>query len=447
MMNGSMNNAQTTTGARFCEPLASRILLGLYVVVTAVCVSWQGWAMFERSHRPMLVGPDDSFDYVWLPAVFIGHNLDFGARLTHSGTVDSSALDRYLKQPRTPTGLLPNKYPPGWALGSAPFFLVAHVFAPKSATGFEPLYLIAVWTGQLLYAAGGLWLAARIVRELIPETPGSVAVLGTWLASPLAYYQTARVSMSHSQVFALTMAVFWLALRISKGNAGRRWWFALGFCCAMLVVTRNVTVVYLAFPAVLVCRNLRSWDAAVSIALGCIGPLCVQLVAWKMIYGSWIVYSYGSERFDFSQLNLPSVLFSPLHGWFYWHPILLVGIVSFLIWSARRTLSWPWVLSLVAIVLLNAAWPCWWFGSSFGNRGFESATFFAMVGLAALLGAARESAFLRRTMSAVLVLAIAGNLVLLALFLTKRIPREEAVTYGDMGRAAALWLDGRQTAK
>jgi hypothetical protein len=417
-------------------------LVAVCIAAATAAVAWQAWDMFGPSRRPMLQGWDDSFYYVWLPSAVIDHDLDFSKPLAHSATIGAPALDSWLAHPRTATGLLPNKYPPGWALGSLPFFLAAHTVAPAGTTGFEPVYLAAVWLGQLLYAAAGLFLAARIIRRLVPHAPAETVVLAVWLASPLVYYQTARVSLSHSQVFVLAMAAFWLGLRLEDGDDRRRTWIALGFCSALLAVTRNVTVVYLVFPAVMVVRNMRSWRAATLLALGAAGPVAVQLAAWRILFGSWFAYSYDYERFDFAHMHLADVLFSARHGWFYWHPLMLVGTVAFLAWAFRRPIGWPWVASLGAIITLNAAWPTWWFGSSFGNRAFEVATFFAMVGIAALLVAAQGRPAWRRAIAGAMTVAVLWNFALLAMALTRRIPSDVAVTYADAGRALAGWFSG-----
>jgi len=239
------------------------------------------------------------------------------------------------------------------------------------------------------------------------------------------------------------MAVFWLSLRIADGEKRARCWAALGFCAALLVVTRNVAVVYLALPAGVIARHLRSPKNAAWLALGALAPAAAQLAAWKILYGSWFVYSYGGERFDFAHLHLREVLFSALHGWFYWHPLLLVGIGAFLPWAWRSLAGRAWLLSLAAIVLLDAAWPTWWLGSSFGHRGFEVPTLFAMIGLAATLRACAPHARWRLAFAAVASLAIAWNLALLALFLTHRIPREASVTYGNACVSLVRWVSGR----
>lgn len=423
-------------------PLRLPLLLALLcIAVTTVGVAWTAWDMFGPTRKSMLQGWDDTFYYVWLPSVVIDHDVDFSNQIAQTDTLDDTARQEALHAPRPPTGLVANKYPPGWALGSLPFFLVARAVMPASSTGFEAPYLVAVWAGQLLYAAAGLWLAVRILARFFPTPTARIAVMLGWLASPLVYYQSARLAMSHSQVFALVMAANWLALCILDGDTRGRRWFLLGLTAALLVVTRNVAFVYLVLPAVMIAKRLRRPGDAGWLLLGAAGPVVVQLLAWKALFGAWLVYSYGGERFDFAQLHLSEILFSPRHGWFYWHPLMLVGIVAFAAWSWRRLEGRAWLVSLLAIVLLNAAWPTWWLGSSFGHRGFEAATFFAMAGLAALIEKLR-AAGARQIFFATATLAIAWNLVLLGLFLDRRIDRDGGVTYAQAATALTRWVGG-----
>jgi len=430
--------AGTTRGERW----TLGILAAVALAVAAAGVTWQSWDMVRSGHRPMLQGWDDTFYYAWLPAVVLDHTLDFSRELERGGTVDPAAQRVWEAQPRTAAGLLPVKYPPGWAIGSLPFFLAAWGLAPAHATGFEPVFFAWVWLGQLLYAGLGLFLAARIIRRLVPAAPAGIAVLALWLASPLVYYQTARLSMSHSQVFVLAVGSFWLALRILDRRDSAATWLALGFTAGLLVVTRNVAGLYLLFPAAVVALRLRRGLPGVLLVLGAALPLGAQLLAWKAVFGSWFAYSYGSEHFWFIDLHFLSLFLSPRHGWFYWHPLTLLGTVGFLAWGWHRRIAWPWMASFLAVALLNAAWPNWWLGSSFGNRGLEVANFFAMVGLAVVAAAARARPGARRALYAAVSLAIAYNLVLLALFLTRRISNEDAVSYSDTRVAIARWIEG-----
>lgn len=383
----------------------------------------------------MLQGWDDTFYYVWLPSVVIDRDLDFANQLRQSQTISDDLFATIDALPRTPVGLPENKYPPGWALGSLPFFLGVRLFAPPQSTGYEANYLIAVTLGQMLYAAVGLGFAIAILRRYFPTPVAAAAVFIGWLASPLVYYQSARLTMAHSQVFTVAMAVLWLSLRLSDGETRTRFWAALGFCAALLATTRNVNFVYLTLPVWIAAYRLRSWRNLAGLLAGAALPATVQLLAWKLLYGSWLVYSYGGERFDLHHLHLREVLFSARHGWFYWHPLLLPAIIAFLIWAWKRSEGRAWLVSLGAIVVLGAAWPTWWLGSSFGYRGFEVATLFAMIGLATLWQACSRRTWLRRLAVVGTSVAIVWNLLLLALFLTQRISRNDPVSYFDVLRS------------
>lgn len=420
----------------------SRWLALLCAVVAAAGAAWAGWDMFGPARRPMIQGWDDSFYYFWLPSVVIDHDIDFSNQIEQCRTLNADMRDVALTAQRTPTGLVADKYPPGWAIGSAPFFLAARIVMPRDTTGFEPPYQVAVWCGQLLYAVAGLWFAIKIVARLFPPETARIAVLAGWLASPLVYYQSARLAMSHSQVFVLAMAVFWLAQCIDNGDTRWRTWLLLGFSSALLVVTRNVAIVYLLYPGYVLVRRLRKPSATGWCVLGAAAPAAAQLLAWKVLYGSWFAYSYGGERFDFAHLHLGAILFSPRHGWFYWHPLLLAGILAFVVWGWRRRDGRAWLASLAAIAVLNAAWPTWWLGSSFGYRGFEVATLFAMIGLAALIEWVRTIRWRQRALTGLIGVAIVWNLALFALFLGGRISREAPVTYATVAHALSGWVSG-----
>ena len=420
-------------------PATKTLLLVACLAVAAACVTFKAWNMFGPSRRPMLQGWDDSFYYFWLPSVIMHHDLDFSRELLISETMDGKARETALAQQRTPTGLLPNKYPPGWAIGSLPFFLAAMAISPPQSTGFEPTFLLAVWLGQMAYAALGLWVAGRIVRRLVPGSSATAAVLVIWLASPLVYYQTAAVSQSHSQVFVLAVVMFWLALHLNDGDRRYRVWVALGFYGTLMVVTRNVAAIYLCFPAAVVPWRSMSGRELACLLMGALPPAALQMVAWKVLYGDWIVYSYSNEHFDFFHPHLVDVLFSANHGWFYWHPLILVGLLPFAAWALVNRIGRPWIIALVAAVAINASWWCWWLGSSFGHRGFEVGTFFAMAGFALILRATPGRPVVRRVLAGTATVCVVWNLGLLALFLSHRIAREGPVTYGDAVRAYGGW--------
>lgn len=418
--------------------------------MASAAVVYHGWHLFTEKHRPLVRGLDDTYYYLWLPQVIISHDLDFGERLRTCPTISESDRAAELAVPLTSTGLHYNKFPIGWALGTLPFFLVARLVAVifgAGDTGWEPVYQVAVWLGQATIGIAGLWAATKVLTRFFDPGIAARAVLIGWLASPLAYYQTAGLSLVHSQVFALTAFAIWLGLEIDDGRTDKRTFAALGFIAGLICVTRYSGVAYLLIPgASLICYFSRPGPQsekirrAVAFAAGLLPPLLVQMAAWRILYGNWIAYSYGDERPDWSHPHLIESLFSPRHGFFYWHPLMLAGVVGLFAWASKVKPARPWALSFIAILALNGCWPNWWFGASFGNRAYDGAIFLAMTGLAWIFSKTRSVPGIRRIIDGICGAAIIWNLLLLALFLTKRIPRETAVTWLDAWRAASGWF-------
>lgn len=422
------------------------ILTVLCLLVTGFSLTYFSWHLFTEKHRPLVRGIDNNYYFFWLPAALIDHDLDFNRQLARSPSLPKEDRDAELAEPLTAAGHRANKFPLGWALASAPWFEAAHLFSRACGwptTGWEPPYQIALWLGQLCYAWLGLWFAWRVLVRLFPPRESALALLLTWLASPLVYYQTAGLSMTHSQVFALVAAAVWLGGKIAE-DPRTRWYAALGFVSGLLFVTRFTAVVYLLIPALPVATAWRREPAAprrlsalAAILAGASPPVFLQLLAWKFIYGTWFVYSYDQEGFHFTDPHLWDVLFSPLHGFFYWHPLMAVGLAGVALWGIANFRHWPWLAAFFLVYVLNASWWCWWFGGSFGGRSFEGCVLLVMTGLAWLFVAAKKRPKLHAALFALASLAAVWNVALLALFLSKRIPSETAVTWPAMWQA--LW--------
>src|SRR5690606_5545844 len=124
--------------------------------------------------------------------------------------------------PLTEVGRVPNKYGIGWALASAPFYLIAKALvgasnllgANSANDGFDPAFQIAQQLGHLGYASIGLFLLYRCMRVWWDADAAARAIAVGWLATPLLYYQSTNLSMSHSLVFTIVAASLHAAVRL-----------------------------------------------------------------------------------------------------------------------------------------------------------------------------------------------------------------------------------------
>lgn len=435
--------------------LQKKILLGLTLAVLGAFAV----PFFQIGQYSLLRGTDNTCYYFWLRSAMVDGDWDFANDLEACNTLTDAYRAEMRRLPRTETGRLPNKYGIGWAVLSVPFYLVADgVVATGRATGlwqlerdgYNPVYQSALQFGHFLIGLTGLLLAWRCVRQWCGDPAAALWGVGLILAaSPQLYYLTMKLSLSHNAAFFAIALMCWACLEIEK-KSGRIWpWLVAGAGWGLAVTMRFQLAIFGLLPAWIWFMQLRSGVARQSLLrsllvclAGALPWLILQFYAWRVVYGRWFVFTYGAEGegFNWSQPEISNVLFSPFHGWFYWHPFLLVGAAGF-VWLVMKSggFLWAGLLTITGTVYINAAWWCWWFaGNSFGSRAFEAALLFFMGGLAWLL--VRLSPGWRRFLFLAAVLAGLWNFYLMALFYASIIERNAPVTWGRMLAAGlAAW--------
>ncbi|MBS0630735.1 MAG: hypothetical protein JSS11_02395 [Verrucomicrobia bacterium] len=405
--------------------------------------------LLEMPWRSALRGYDNTFNYLWLRSAMVDGDWDFRNDLAACNTLEPEFRASALALAPTPAGRIPNKYGTGWAVLTLPFYLVADGITAAGRAlgwwtwprdGFNPVYQTCIQIGHVALALLALWLAAKAIAAWLGDrTWVPLAVLAVWAASPLLYYQTANIGMAHGAAF---FAVALCAYALVRARDGARWWWLLaGAGWGLAVTTRFQLGVFGLLAAWYWWDQLRQGGRIAGpvgwFAAGAAPLLALQLWAWHVVYGRWLVFSYGGEgeSFHWTRPELFNALCSPWHGLFYWHPLLLVAALGLLAWAWRaRGLAAVWVAVLGLTLYINAAWWCWWFASAFGGRAWDAALLALMAGFAWLLQRAG-----RRGRAFLLVLAgIAAlwNFYLITLYRTAAIPRNEPVTWGQMIEAA-----------
>ena len=413
-----------------------------------------GSQLAEIPYRSALRGSDNTFNYLWLRSLMVGGDLDFRDDLAATNTLAPNVRANVSNVPITKTGMAANKYGIGWSLVSLPFYLVADAIVAAGRglglwtlerDGYNAVYQVCLQTGHFVLAGFALLLAYRVVRRWCAREPAVQGIAMVWAASPLLYYQTSNLSMSHGVTFfAVTLCAY--ALVRAEAAPGRLWpWWLAGMGVGLAAITRFQTALFGVLPLWIWVRHARdaggvaaNTRSALVLVAGALPLVALQLAAWKIIYGSWLVYSYGQEKepFYWTHPAVREVLFSANHGLFYWHPFLLAGLMGLLALAWReRGLVRAGVAATAATIYVNAAWWCWWFGSSFGSRAFDGTFLFFMLGLAwAFEWLSGRAA---RWLFAAGVACVGWNVVVLILYRLMAISRNSAVTYEEM--LSAVW--------
>lgn len=381
-------------------------LLGLMAVYAA----WVGSGavrinLSEDSRASTLYGWDTSFYYFWLRSPVLDGDVDFSNDIEISDTLPEVQREWALNGlGRTDEGLIINKYPVGWAVFHLPWFVGGHVASialselglEVRTDGFGNVYEFFLYTGSLFYATLAMWLTYQLLCRFFSWKESVAGGLAVWASGFLIFYQINQYAMSHGVVYLCVASSFYWALAIRDDSRAMRKWVSLGLSVGLLLITRPQAGVYLIYPFLLVVveiltRRTRPLPVVVCTAV-VFSISLIQLVAWKLLFGSWFVYSYEGEGFLWGNPALMETLFDPFHGLVYWHPIFLVGFVGLIgfVVTSRDRLMWAMPVSFLAVIYVNASWENWWYGAGFGGRAYEGATLFACFGVSWLVKRSEE---------------------------------------------------------
>lgn len=384
-------------------------------------------------------GSDQAHYYAYARSLVMDRDLDFSNEYSRLGV---SEIDP------APIGRPSNKYPIGFPFAVLPFYLLVHLAAlflkslgaAIDTSGYSTLYQLAFCLGSIAYGCAGLLIAAKLARRYASETAALAAVISIFLASNLVYYFIREPFMSHLvSFFAASLFFYWWSMSRENSLSTRPFIF-MGMAAGLLVVTRQQDAVFLVIPAAdgiigYLKAKERPWffrpRALAGFLFGFTPFLCLQLAAWKMIYGSFLVYSYGEESFLYAlSPKVLETLFSSRHGLLSWHPILLLGLIGLarLIHARPRT-GLLLVSGLLLQLYVSASW--WWFGHSFGHRAFISSLPIFMIGLAMLIEPVRQKAWRWWGLIGIALLA-AWNMIMILAYLSEMIPYADYFRWRDL---------------
>ncbi|HKK89023.1 MAG TPA: hypothetical protein VJ917_09240 [Saprospiraceae bacterium] len=306
-----------------------------------------------------------------------------------------------------------SQYPIGVSLMQWPFFYLG-----RTLSGAENQNLWkggTVWwvcAGSAFYGLTGLVFLFLLGAQVWDLRLSALATSVIFFGTALYYYLFFQPGMSHSYAFFSSSAFLFFWLRPLILNNRFDWSraadrslvrsFALGLLLGLSFIVRYLDGL-LSLLLVLECFHRLFSDRThfyqifKSIFPGYLLSfagffLVVGLQFWiqYLKHGTLTILSHydGSFEQDYSFWKCLEVLFSNHHGLFYWHPLLILGLIGFA-WSIffgekdwKVFGIWSLVLLLIQAVVV-AAWGRFAFGAnSFGHRFFISLypLFFVFIG-------------------------------------------------------------------
>ena len=406
---------------------------------------------------------DGFYYFAYLRSIAFDGDVEFSNDYRLLGLGDKA----HLFQP-TPTGYAQSAWTVGPAIVWSPFFAAGHLVATRlsvsdanvDANGISFPYRQAVCIAGLFYALLGSWFCYRLTALFFPARTAALSVTLVILGSFMIWYIVKEPSMTHAPSMAAVAGFTWawVATRGGAWGAQRtlRQWAWLGAIAGFMTLIRWQSALFAILPAcdaaMLLIAAARAGDrpqlkhaligGALFTAFATIA-FTPQMVAWHSIYGSWLAVSPIGPQIRWADPHLVDILWSSRNGLLSWSPVLYLGAIGLLLFTARQpSVGVPMILAVTLMVYFNATIQDWWGSAGFGGRRFDGTIAIFCIGLAAFLSWAATVAQRHPlgVVGALGALVVAWNLALMSAAQDGIVRIGESLSFGDAAAAQSRAL-------
>lgn len=332
--------------------------------------------------RETTIVSDGEGYYEYLPAIWIHKDIN---RKDKTETACPACYERintygnYIKYKEYKV----NKYTVGTAVLEAPFFLYSYYTTELNGT-YQDGYQQPFHTSILVAAFFYLFLAVYIFKKFLQlyEIKNPVIYFSQFLlvfSTAITNYVNFDASFSHVySLFAITAFLFFVKLFYLKKEAKIFLLAALSFGLILLIRQVNGLVIFILPFLAGSWQNFK--DTTLDLirkpllllyALLIIIAVCfIQCYYWYLQTGSFFIYSYGEETFNFLTPRFIKILFSYRKGLFVYTPILFICLsgVFYFLKGKKQYLFFTWLLFFTIITYVFSSWWSWVYGCSYGMR-------------------------------------------------------------------------------
>ena len=367
--------------------------------------------------------------------------------------------DRYGFETLTRTGHRRSIFSAGPAVFWSPFFLLGELFGRLAAwsgrevnlRGNGPFHWNAVAVGSMVYGFMAVLLLQSLLRRYFDNVTAFAATVLIWFGTGLHWYIVYQPWMSHAlgTFTAVLFIWFWDRSRLQRGWRDA---LALGLLGGLMVCVRWQNGLLLFLP--LFDWLWAAWrrDRAVLVLgpilfAGFLVGLLPQLLAWKAIYGQYLLLRppHGAGFVGYFNPFFFETLFSSRHGLLSWTPLLWLGFLGLIPLLRKR---WPtvWMMTfcLILMTYVNMCIMDWWAGGSFSNRRFDGALPIFAFGIAATFDYLRGLVSRRPAWATAALLAFfpVWTVLLMEQYHRHRIPIDQTVSFTKVaGNSAEILFE------
>ena len=334
----------------------------------------------EKYYASAIQTNDATGYYAYLPAVFIYHDLNFAY---HDSVIQKYYNpEKYADYRVTYNGKTIDKYYAGTAFTLIPFFLAGHLYAKLfnyPADGYSLPYFIAINIASIVFLLMGLIYILKFLKSYgATEKASSLILIVLVFATNLFHYASSEPCLSHIYSFAFISAFVYHSKKFFSGLAIKDFLFC-SLCLGFIIFIRPVNIIVIfslpflagdfnklktAFNKLINDKSALIFSALITLSIAAIQPVIYQIQC-----GSFFVYTYFDEGFNWTNPQLINFLFSYRKGFFVYTPVALLSLPGFVfLWRKNKFQFYSLLFFLSLLIYILSSWWNWWYGGSFSTR-------------------------------------------------------------------------------
>lgn len=339
------------------------------------------------------ISSDGEGYYSYLPAIYLLKDKTFQknneVKFKHTGETNDYILEME-------NGRFVNKYFAGVSLMATPVFLLITAgleVCGIDAEGYNIQYHIGMFAFSLLMFCFGFWWFAKIISKKYQLTDKQKWIfLPILIASPWLFTAMYAVMYANNYLFFCFVAALALILKIKEQPERKLYIYLFFFLVGLITVIRPTSLIFL----VILPYFFESWKSFYAfvktylfrlnvLSIGFLIfaiPIAYQFGVWKWQSGSFFLWSYGGEGFNWLNPQLLEVFFGYRNGIIFHSPILFLPLIySILTFRKQRFKSIVYLLYFFLVCYVSASWWCYDFETKYGLRNFNEFYVFLLLPL------------------------------------------------------------------
>lgn len=330
-----------------------------------------------------IMGHDANGYYAYLPAVFIYDDLNFLFYDHELKELKKENVNLNFDYRENYNNNKVNKYFIGTSIAQFPFFITAHVLSTPlgfESSGYSKIYYVFIALAAIFYMLLGLLFFNKVlILYDIDVLNRAISLLALLFGTHLFYYTIFEPGMSHVYSFAfITMMVYYGKKYFILPNTKTAIIYSLLLGLITLIRPVNLLVILLlpfiagSFESLkngLIYLFKTQGKTILFSSIVFLLVLSIQLIIYKLQTGSFLVYSYTEEGFNFLDPHMIAILFSYKKGLFLYTPLCLLAFIGMIkLYHRSRFETSVFIAFFLILTYILSSWWIWWYGGSFSSR-------------------------------------------------------------------------------